>query len=80
MRRSGYANLLFPLVHTELILARIRRFGTSVCTSWLVNRRLLHGDYTETGEEKKRLKVKAVSCLDFLVEEEIFAAGFHDIG
>ena len=35
---------------------------------------------TGTGEEKKCLKVKAVSCLDFLDEEEVFVAGFHDIG
>lgn len=36
--------------------------------------------YIGTGEEKKCLKVKAVSCLDFLDEEEVFVAGFHDIG
>jgi pyrimidine and pyridine-specific 5'-nucleotidase len=35
----------------------------------------------DTGEEKKCLHVqKAVSCLDFLAEEEVFAVGFHDIG
>ena len=35
----------------------------------------------DTGEEKKCLQVpKAVSCLDFLAEEEVFAVGFHDIG
>ena len=34
----------------------------------------------DTGEQKKVLKVKAVSCLDFLDEQETFAVGFHDVG
>ena len=34
-----------------------------------------------TGEEKKCLKVgKVVSCVDCLVDEEVFVVGFHDVG
>lgn len=52
-------------------------------------KRLISGSYDktirfwdiDTGEEKKCIQVsKAVSCLDFLAEEEVFAVGFHDIG
>ncbi|KAH9177645.1 hypothetical protein EDB89DRAFT_2064605 [Lactarius sanguifluus] len=35
----------------------------------------------ETGEMKKCLQVKKpVSCVDFLLEEEVFVVGFHDVG
>ena len=35
----------------------------------------------KTGEEKKCLKVgKVVSCVDCLVDEEVFVVGFHDVG
>jgi hypothetical protein len=34
----------------------------------------------ETGEQEKCLKVKAVSCIDYLIEHEVFAVGFHDVG
>ena len=35
----------------------------------------------ETGEEKKCLRVgKVVSCVDRLVDEEVFVVGFHDVG
>ena len=35
----------------------------------------------ETGEEKKCLRVgKVVSCVDCLVDEEVFVVGFHDVG
>lgn len=34
----------------------------------------------DTGEQEKCLKVKAVSCIDYLVEHEVFAVGFHDVG
>ncbi|KAG8777505.1 hypothetical protein FRC15_011287 [Serendipita sp. 397] len=63
---------------------------TKFCTTLLLKgKRLISGSYDETirvwdietGEEKKCLQVqKAVSCLDFLAEEEVFAVGFHDIG
>jgi pyrimidine and pyridine-specific 5'-nucleotidase len=50
---------------------------------------LISGSYDETirfwdmstGEEKKCLKVgKVVSCVDCLVDEEVFVVGFHDVG
>ena len=63
---------------------------TNYCTTLLLKgKRLFSGSYDETirvwdietGEEKKCLGVpKAVSCLDFLAEEEVFAVGFHDLG
>lgn len=63
---------------------------TKFCTRLLLRgKRLISGSYDETiriwdietGEEKKCLQVqKAVSCLDFLAEEEVFAVGFHDVG
>ncbi|QRW18832.1 WD40 domain-containing protein [Rhizoctonia solani] len=31
-------------------------------------------------EEKKCLKAKAISCLDYLPDEEVLVAGFHDVG
>ena len=35
----------------------------------------------KTGEEKKCLRVgKVVSCVDCLVDEEVFVVGFHDVG
>lgn len=34
----------------------------------------------DTGEQEKCLKVKAVSCIDYLVEHDVFAVGFHDVG
>ncbi|PVF92570.1 hypothetical protein CPB86DRAFT_717233 [Serendipita vermifera] len=63
---------------------------TKFCTTLsLKGKRLISGSYDETirfwdmetGQEKKCLSVnKAVSCLDFLAEEEVFAVGYHDIG
>lgn len=50
---------------------------------------MISGSYDETirfwdmntGEEKKCLKVgKVVSCVDYLVDEEVFVVGFHDVG
>ena len=34
----------------------------------------------DSGEQLKTLKVKAVSCIDYLDEQEVFAVGFHDVG
>jgi len=35
----------------------------------------------KTGKEKKCLKVgEVVSCVDYLVDEEVFVVGFHDVG
>ena len=50
---------------------------------------MISGSYDETirfwdmstGEEKKCLRVgKVVSCVDCLVDEEVFVVGFHDVG
>jgi pyrimidine and pyridine-specific 5'-nucleotidase len=55
----------------------------------LKGKKLISGSYDETirfwdvesGEMKKCLSVKKpVSCLDYLVEEEVFVVGFHDVG
>ncbi|EJT99849.1 hypothetical protein DACRYDRAFT_117488 [Dacryopinax primogenitus] len=59
-----------------------------VTTLHLRGTRLFSGSYDETvrvwdltsGEVVKELKVKAVSCLESLAEEEVFAVGFHDVG
>ncbi|KAF8801505.1 hypothetical protein BYT27DRAFT_7198297 [Phlegmacium glaucopus] len=63
---------------------------THFCTTLLLRgNRLISGSYDETirfwdmntGEEKKCLKVgKVVSCVDYLVDEEVFVVGFHDVG
>ncbi|KAH8110235.1 hypothetical protein DFH11DRAFT_1690946 [Phellopilus nigrolimitatus] len=63
---------------------------TTFCTTLLLRgKRLISGSYDETirfwdietGEMKKCLQVKKpVSCIDFLLEEEVFVAGFHDVG
>ncbi|KAG6824842.1 hypothetical protein H0H92_005643, partial [Tricholoma furcatifolium] len=63
---------------------------TNFCTTLLLRgKRLISGSYDETirfwdietGECKKCLQVKKpVSCVDFLVEEEVFVVGFHDVG
>ena len=34
----------------------------------------------KTGEEKKYLRLGKVSCVDCLVDEEVFVVGFHDVG
>lgn len=34
----------------------------------------------DTGEQEKCLKVKAVSCIDYLEDHDVFAVGFHDVG
>lgn len=34
----------------------------------------------DTGEQEKCIKVKAVSCIDYLIDHEVFAVGFHDVG
>ncbi|KAI0002518.1 hypothetical protein BJV74DRAFT_944257 [Russula compacta] len=63
---------------------------TNFCTTLLLRgKRLISGSYDETirfwdietGEMKKCLPVKKpVSCVDFLLEEEVFVVGFHDVG
>ncbi|KAH9006452.1 hypothetical protein EDB86DRAFT_2874152 [Lactarius hatsudake] len=63
---------------------------TNFCTTLLLRgKRLISGSYDETirfwdietGEMKKCLQVKKpVSCVDFLLEEEVFVVGFHDVG
>ncbi|KAL5483579.1 hypothetical protein ACEPAI_8811 [Sanghuangporus weigelae] len=63
---------------------------TNFCTTLLLRgKRLISGSYDETirfwdietGEMKKCIQVKKpVSCIDFLLEEEVFVAGFHDVG
>lgn len=63
---------------------------TNFCTTLLLRgKRLISGSYDETirfwdietGEMKKCLSVKKpVSCVDFLLEEEVFVVGFHDVG
>ncbi|RDX41621.1 hypothetical protein OH76DRAFT_1489321 [Lentinus brumalis] len=63
---------------------------TNYCTTLLLRgKRLISGSYDETirfwdietGEMKKCLQVKKpVSCVDFLVDEEVFVVGFHDVG
>ncbi|KAI0029689.1 hypothetical protein K488DRAFT_80023 [Vararia minispora EC-137] len=63
---------------------------TNFCTTLLLRgKRLISGSYDETirfwdietGEMKKCLQVKKpVSCVDFLVDEEVFVVGFHDVG
>jgi len=63
---------------------------TNFCTTLLLRgKRLISGSYDETirfwdietGEMKKCLQVKKpVSCVDFLMEEEVFVVGFHDVG
>ncbi|KAG8725115.1 hypothetical protein FRC09_008458 [Ceratobasidium sp. 395] len=68
---------------------RFLKGHTGFCTTLLLKgNRLISGSYDETirvwdvrsGEEKKCLKVKAISCLDFLPDEEVLVAGFHDVG
>ncbi|KAJ3777896.1 hypothetical protein FB446DRAFT_762077 [Lentinula raphanica] len=66
-----------------------------VTTLTLRGRRLISGSYDESirfwelpergalksAECKKVLKVgKVVSCVDWLIEEEVFVVGFHDVG
>ncbi|KAL4263510.1 hypothetical protein AB1N83_005087 [Pleurotus pulmonarius] len=63
---------------------------TGFCTTLLLRgKRLISGSYdetirfwdVETGEMKKCLQVKKpVSCIDWLLEEEVFVVGFHDVG
>ncbi|KAG6914496.1 hypothetical protein DXG01_016943 [Tephrocybe rancida] len=68
---------------------------TNFCTTLLLkSKRLISGSYDETirfwdldkdkkggMEEVKCLRVKKpVSCVDWLVEEEVFVVGFHDVG
>ncbi|TDL19065.1 hypothetical protein BD410DRAFT_752507 [Rickenella mellea] len=63
---------------------------TNFCTTLLLRgKRLISGSYDETirfwdidtGEQKKCLHVKKpVSCVDFLLDEEVFVVGFHDVG
>ncbi|QRV76359.1 F-box/WD repeat-containing protein pof1 [Ceratobasidium sp. AG-Ba] len=68
---------------------RFLKGHTGFCTTLLLKgNRLISGSYDETirvwdvrsGEERKCLKVKAISCLDFLPDEEVLVAGFHDVG
>ncbi|EJD07855.1 uncharacterized protein FOMMEDRAFT_73579 [Fomitiporia mediterranea MF3/22] len=69
---------------------RLLNGHTNFCTTLLLRgKRLISGSYDETirfwdietGEMKKCLQVKKpVSCIDFLLEEEVFVAGFHDVG
>ncbi|KAJ8454761.1 hypothetical protein ONZ45_g19177 [Pleurotus djamor] len=63
---------------------------TGFCTTLLLRgKRLISGSYDETirfwdietGEMKKCIQVKKpVSCVDWLLEEEVFVVGFHDVG
>lgn len=69
---------------------RFLKGHTNFCTTLLLRgKRLISGSYDETirfwdietGEMKKCLQVKKpVSCVDFLLEEEVFVVGFHDVG
>ncbi|CEL57396.1 F-box/WD repeat-containing protein 7 OS=Homo sapiens GN=FBXW7 PE=1 SV=1 [Rhizoctonia solani AG-1 IB] len=68
---------------------RFLKGHTGFCTTLILKgNRLISGSYDETirvwdiraGEEKKCLKVKAISCLDYLPDEEVLVAGFHDVG
>ncbi|KAI5118372.1 hypothetical protein M0805_008700 [Coniferiporia weirii] len=80
------ANFHFGLPQT----LRFLNGHTNFCTTLLLRgKRLISGSYDETirfwdietGEMKKCLQVKKpVSCIDFLLEEEVFVVGFHDVG
>ncbi|KAF8707396.1 A Receptor for Ubiquitination Targets, partial [Rhizoctonia solani] len=68
---------------------RFLKGHTGFCTTLILKgNRLISGSYDETirvwdirsGEEKKCLKAKAISCLDYLPDEEVLVAGFHDVG
>ncbi|KAG8913829.1 hypothetical protein FRC01_004367 [Tulasnella sp. 417] len=68
---------------------RFLRGHTNFCTTLIFKgNRLISGSYDETirvwdvaaGKETHCLKAKAISCLDFLPEEEVLVAGFHDVG
>ena len=82
-RESNFSNALPQSI-------RFLTGHTHFCTTLLLRgNRLISGSYDETirfwdmntGEEKKCLKVgKVVSCVDYLVDEEVFVVGFHDVG
>ena len=82
-RESNFSNALPQSI-------RFLTGHTHFCTTLLLRgNRLISGSYDETirfwdmttGEEKKCLKVgKVVSCVDCLVDEEVFVVGFHDVG
>ena len=82
-RESNFSNALPQSI-------RFLTGHTGFCTTLLLRgNRLISGSYDETirfwdmktGEEKKCLKVgKVVSCVDCLVDEEVFVVGFHDVG
>ncbi|KAF8333434.1 WD40-repeat-containing domain protein [Cantharellus anzutake] len=68
---------------------RFLKGHTGFCTTLnLKGNILLSGSYDETirlwdidtGEQLKCLQVKAVSCVDYLEDHEVFAVGFHDVG
>ncbi|KAG8924803.1 hypothetical protein FRC02_010191, partial [Tulasnella sp. 418] len=68
---------------------RFLRGHTGFCTTLILKgNRLISGSYDETirvwdvrkGKETHCLKAKAISCLDFLPEEEVLVAGYHDVG
>jgi pyrimidine and pyridine-specific 5'-nucleotidase len=68
---------------------RFLRGHTNFCTTLILKgNRLISGSYDETirfwdmrsGKETHCLKAKAVSCLDYLPEEEVVVAGYHDVG
>ncbi|KAG8905601.1 hypothetical protein FRB99_008599 [Tulasnella sp. 403] len=68
---------------------RFLRGHTNFCTTLILKgSRLISGSYDETirvwdvrsGKETHCLRAKAISCLDFLPEDEVLVAGFHDVG
>ncbi|KAF9012264.1 WD40 repeat-like protein [Hymenopellis radicata] len=84
-----HSNLANALPQSILFLNGHSNFVTVLM---LRGRRLVSGSYDETirfwelperglAECKKVLRVgKVVSCLDWLIEEEVFVVGFHDVG
>ncbi|KAF8310300.1 hypothetical protein DL93DRAFT_1665994 [Clavulina sp. PMI_390] len=93
---GGWRGLYHALYHRERNWAwgnpqsiKFLKGHTGFCTTLkLRGNKLLSGSYDETirlwnidtGEQEKCVKVKAVACIDYLVEHEVFAVGFHDIG
>ncbi|KZT55534.1 hypothetical protein CALCODRAFT_518713 [Calocera cornea HHB12733] len=87
-----YRGLHYREQNWALGLAQTLRFlpghAGYVTTLHLKGKRLISGSYDETvrvwdlesGGLTKELRVKAVSCLDMLPDEEVFAVGFHDVG
>ncbi|KAF7971145.1 hypothetical protein HWV62_21952 [Athelia sp. TMB] len=79
-------NLAHALPQTLRVLPGHTGFVTTLL---LRGSRLISGSYdgtirfwdVEGGREVKKIEVKKpVSCVDWLVEEEVFVVGFHDVG